>query len=261
MLENLIRYYEQEYKEDERLIKDRAHAVEFLTTVRYFDKVFPRDAKILDACAGTGAYSFYLAKGGHRVTAGDIVENNVSIIKEKQAKTPSLFEIYNGSVLDLSRFEDESFDVVLCMGAMYHLKNKCDREKAIEECLRVLKNDGIIVLSYINKYAVILNNYEDQIRNMDELLQYNIESHRDIFYATTPKEITTTMKDNGVKPLHNIATDGIGYLISSKINNSSEENYEKWLQLHFETCEEESLLGYSLHGLFIGSKTNLEMIL
>jgi 2-polyprenyl-3-methyl-5-hydroxy-6-metoxy-1,4-benzoquinol methylase len=254
MIDALTKYYEQEYNEDNRLKKDRAHSVEFLTSVRYLDKVLKKESRILDACAGTGVYSFYLASKGHQVTAGDIVEHNVSTIKDKQLQSPLLKEIYSGNVLDMSRFDDGSFNAVLCMGALYHLKDKCDREKAVRECLRVLKSGGIFVASYINKHAVILLNCEEQLNSMDELLKYNKESYQGVFYGSTPREIIELMQDAGLVTLYNIASDGTGYLIKSKINDSSEENFNKWLQLHFETCEEENLLGYSLHGLYFGIK-------
>lgn len=204
--------------------------------------------------SGTGIYSFYLAKQGHKVTAGDIVDYNVSLIKEKQLQMPLLSEVYTGSVLDLSRFKDGSFDVVLCMGALYHLKDKHEREKAVRECLRVLKRGGIFAASYINKYAVILHNYDEQLKNIEELVQYNADSYKNIFYGSTPKEIAAMMDSAGVTTLYNIATDGINYLISSKINDSSDDNFKKWLQLHFDLCEEENLLGYSLHALYFGIK-------
>ena len=219
MLDDLIKYYEQEYNEDQRLKKDKAHTVEFLTSVEYFNKVFKRGSTVLDACAGTGIYSFYLAKQGYKVTSGDIVDYNVSKIKENQLKTPLLNEIYTGSVLDLSRFEDNSFDVVLCMGALYHLKDEFERKKDIRECLRVLKKEGIFVASYINKYAVILHNYQEQLKNMDELLQYNKESNNGVFYGSTPKEMVDLMSGAGLKTLYNIATDGTAHLINTKIND------------------------------------------
>lgn len=254
MMDKLTNYYEVQYDEDNRLVKNRSHAVEFLTSVRYLDKALPKGSNVLDACAGTGIYSFYLAKQGHKVTSGDIVEHNVSIIKEKQLQNPLLSEIYTGSVLDLSRFEDNSFDVVLCMGALYHLKDKSDREKAVQECLRVLKKGGVFVASYINKYAVILLNYKDKLINMDEILKYNLESYQEVFYGSTPREIIDTMNNAGLSTLYNISTDGVSYVIASKINNSDKENFDKWLQLHFDLCEEENLLGYSLHALYFGIK-------
>lgn len=70
------------YDEKGRLHRDNAHKVEFLTTVHYFDRLFKEKSIILDACAGTGAYSLYLANKGHKVTACDLVKHNVEIIKE-----------------------------------------------------------------------------------------------------------------------------------------------------------------------------------
>jgi len=254
MIDKLIKYYEKEYNEDGRLKKNKAHELEFLTSVKYLDKVLKKGSTVLDACAGTGIYSFYLAKQGHQVTSGDIVDYNVSIIKKEQLQTSLLKDVYTGSVLDLSRFEDNSFDTVLCMGALYHIKDKTDRAKAIRECLRVLKKNGIFAASYINKFAVILHDHEKELKNMDELLQYNKDSYKDVFYGSTPKEIIDLMNTSGLKSLYNVATDGIAYLIDSDINNSNNDNFNKWLQLHFDVCEDESLLGYSLHGLYLGTK-------
>ena len=79
------------------------------------------------------------------------------------------------------------------MGALYHIKDKADRAKAISECLRVLKKNGIFVASYINKYAVILYDHEEEFKNMDELLQYNKDSYKDVFYGSNHKEIIDLM--------------------------------------------------------------------
>ncbi|MEK3839076.1 hypothetical protein [Paenibacillus sp. FSL P2-0136] len=48
-----------------------------------------------------------------------------------------------------------------------------------------------------------------------------------------------------------IGTDGVGYLFAKHINEAQQEDFERWLQLHLRTCEDKSLLGYSLHGLAI----------
>lgn len=165
---SLNSYYEN-YNEDIRLSKDRVHSIEFLTTIHYFNKLFEKNSKILDACSGTGNYSFYLAENGHIVTTGDVVPHNVSIIKAKQEKNPILKEVYTGSILDLSRFDANSFDIVLCMGALYHLSNKADQARVMYECSRVLKPNGIIVVSYINKYASIVAHCKNSLENIYEL--------------------------------------------------------------------------------------------
>lgn len=144
-MENIIKYYEHQC-EDNRLREDRAHSLEYLTTIRYLDRICSKQVKILDACAGTGAYCFYLAKKGNAVIAGDIVTSNINIIKEKQKINPILQDIYTGDICNLSKFENESFDVVLCLGAFYHLHDENERRKAMLECKRVTKRVVILLL-------------------------------------------------------------------------------------------------------------------
>lgn len=254
MTEALIKYYELECNEDERMQRDKAHSMEFLTTVRYFEKLFPKGAKVLDACAGTGAYSFYLAGQGYKVTAGDIVPYNVKYIEKKQSERKLLDNIYTGDILDLYIFEDESFDVVLCMGALYHLQGKEERTRAIKECLRVLKKGGILAVAYINRKANILYNCAELLENIDELMEYSKTGIKHTFYGSSPQEINKMMADVGIEAICNIATDGIGYTMYPKINNSQDKVFEKWLEYHYATCEDESTLGYSMHGMYFGRK-------
>jgi len=59
MIEQISRHYKN-YDEESRLFRDKAHLPELLTTIRYFDRIFTPGSRILDACAGTVRYSFYL---------------------------------------------------------------------------------------------------------------------------------------------------------------------------------------------------------
>jgi predicted SAM-dependent methyltransferase len=61
------------------------------------------------------------------------VEHHVNIIKSKP-EAEKLHEISVCNVLDLSRFDENSFDAVLCMGAMYHLPTDDEKAQAIWEC-------------------------------------------------------------------------------------------------------------------------------
>ena len=66
-------------------------------------------------------------------------------------------EFVHGNALDLSRFADSSFEVVLLMGPLYHLVEPSDRDRAIREALRVLQPEGILFASFISRYAVYLD--------------------------------------------------------------------------------------------------------
>jgi 2-polyprenyl-3-methyl-5-hydroxy-6-metoxy-1,4-benzoquinol methylase len=253
MKNDVINYYNS-YDEDGRLFRDNMHQIEFITTMTYFKKLFKRGSFILDGCSGTGNYSFKLAELGHKVTAGDIVPHNVDILLSKQERTPILNDIYLGSITDLSRFESEAFDIVLCMGAFYHLDSD-ERKIAMDECLRVLKPKGLLVVSYINNSALSVYNLSDRLENIDDVLSwYNNKTIDGIFLHMSPLEIEQIAKDYNTEIIAHIATDGISPLLSNKINDASKEDFEKWILFHLQSCEDKSLLGYSLHGLAVLQK-------
>ena len=231
---DLVYFYENN-DESIRLKRKRVNSIEFLTTMKYLDEVCPKECKILDACAGCGVYSFPLANLGHHVTAGDLVEFNVEQIHKKQNTNPILDKIYTGSILDLSKFEDNSFDVILNLGAFYHLKDEKDRDKAIGECLRVLKKDGILFLAYLNKYSNFIK-YNKQWKSdfsvFEEYLEKGYNQDDYLFYATTPENIELKMNEYGMKLLHNVATDGMKFAISDSVNSLPEHVFERYLKLH-----------------------------
>jgi 2-polyprenyl-3-methyl-5-hydroxy-6-metoxy-1,4-benzoquinol methylase len=251
MPNNKLMEFYNNYDEENRLIKDNFHKIEYITNIHYIKKYCPQNSIILDACAGTGRYTFYLARNGHRVTAGDIVPLHVENIKLKNKENSVLKEIKINDVLDMD-FQDNSFDVVLCMGALYHLKTSDERYKAINECIRVLKTNGIIILSYINKYAQMLLDIKKGGGYFKEAYDNYKGKKENIFIGTSPKEIEELTERNNIKKIKNIGSDGSAYFIADAINEAAEEEFEIWLKYHLETCEEESILGNSLHGLYIG---------
>lgn len=253
-MENDIINYYNEYDENGRFFRDNTHQLEFITSMTYFRKLFKEGAYILDGCAGTGNYSFKLAELGYKVVAGDIVPHNVDIIRRKQDENPILHDIYTGSITDLSRFKNETFDIVLCMGAFYHIDSE-QRKIAISECLRVLKHKGLLAISYINNTAIAVYNLSDRLENMDDVFNwYRNKTMDGLFLHMSPLEIEQIAKDYKTKVVTHIATDGISYLLSNKINDAYKNDFEKWVKFHLQTCEDKNLLGYSLHGLAIMEK-------
>lgn len=259
-MSDVINYYNN-YDEDKRLGKSNLHRIEYLTTLRYLDSIISPCSRILDTCAGTGIYSFYLEGEGHSVTAVDIVPKFVEIMEDKKKTLSSKINVHLGDARDLSMFKPESFDTVLCMGAFYHLHQEEDRKKVIEQCLSLLNEGGIIVVSYINKFAVFLNEFNRMEKYIDfEVLNgistdgYTNDPRSESFYFSNSEEIESLMGEFNVEKITNIGTDGIGYMMGEKILNLSEEEYQFWLESHYKTCEIQSLVGYSLHGLYIGRK-------
>lgn len=254
MKDSLKKYYEEEGLEELRLSEESVQYTEFLTLTKYLDLVLPKNSKVLDPCAGTGAYSFYLAENGHKVTAGDLFEVNINKLKNDE-KSSLLEKIFIGDIRNLSEFEDESFDCVLCMGALYHLEDEAERKKSVIESMKKLKTGGILVATYINRYAAILGNCRGEIEDIDEVLEFLSKGVEGVFYTHTPAEIDEFMSNFPLEKLYHIGADGIGYLLLGETPIITFKGLQQWRKIHFETCEVRELLGYSYHGAYFGKKT------
>ncbi|AKB82064.1 hypothetical protein MSBR3_1486 [Methanosarcina barkeri 3] len=259
-ISDVLDYYSS-YDEEARLCKSNVHKTEYLTTIHYFDKIISPGSKILDLSAGTGKYSFYLANKGHIVTAGDVVPRFIDIIEEKNKNSAVKVNTYLGDARNLVHFNSNIFDVVLCMGPLYHLKEKADRKETIKECLRVLKKGGICAFAYINRFAsyVLELNRKDRSaewKTLDDIINNGCSPDEKMrsFYFSYPQEIESLMSEHNIEKVFHIGVDGIGYQVAAKICDMKKEEYDLWWAHHLTTCENESLLGYSLHGLFIGRK-------
>lgn len=250
-------YYSTENDESLRGHRNNQGIIEFLTTEKYMKQVIPKESKILDACAGCGVYSFFLANLGHRVTAGDFVKHNVEEIKTKHEQNPILHHIYEGSATNLSQFNNESFDVVLNMGAFYHIIDKEEREKSISECLHVLKPGGLFFMAYLNKYSNIIKFHEQwraDFSSVEKLVELGYVDNDSLFYQSSPEEVEGIIKKFNLTILHNIATDGLKSPIYETLNSMTPATFERYMNYHYQICEIRSLLGYSEHALIICRK-------
>ena len=117
------------FNEDARLNHSKAARVEFLTTVYYIEKYLKEGDKILDIGAGAGEYSLYFARRGYEVSALELADANIAAFKKKLTPEDKI-DLVQGNALDLSRYADKSFDIVLLFGPLYHLENDEDKQDA-----------------------------------------------------------------------------------------------------------------------------------
>jgi len=256
-VEKLTTYYQTDCIESNRLTYDRTNQLEEITTLRYLNAYIPACASVLDACAAYGVYAFPLAENGHKVTAGDIVAHHVEALNERNKANPVLQNVYHGSICDLSRFTENSFDVVLNFGAYYHITDKVERDKSITESRRVLKQGGLLFVAYLPKYANFIkycDTWNDKTNNIDLYLKRGYMDDNSLFYATTPDDIENELAEFGFEIVKNVATDGLKFVFRKVLNELPEAMYQKFLVHHFEMCEHRTLLGYSEHCLCIGRK-------
>ncbi len=257
-VDKILKTYYNQYKEENRFKKSNHNRLEFITTTKYIEKYLKKNDKILEVGAGTGAYSLYYAKQGYDVTAIELVEENIE--KLKQGITEDMhIEVHQGNAMDLSIFKDETFDITLVLGPMYHLFTKEEQEKAIAEAIRVTKKGGLIYFAYITNDAVVLKvlllehkllEYKDK---HDEKFKL-VNAPEQIFNLFLIKDFEEMMKHTNTICLHEVATDGIAQAMQIYIDQLNETEFEEWVKYHLATCERKDLMGYSTHVLHICQK-------
>jgi SAM-dependent methyltransferase len=78
-------------------------------------------------------------------------------LARERAGDPPRFGVHLGDARSLP-LEDESFDVVLLLGPLYHLGEPDHRARAIGEARRVCRPDGLVVAAAISRLAPLLEN-------------------------------------------------------------------------------------------------------
>ena len=151
-------------KEWDRLMKK--HPYEKYITVHIMDRYIHPGCSILDIGGGPGHYSVHYARQGHPVTLLDLSDENVRFAKKKARQYGVKIAALQGDALDLSRFQDESFDNVFLMGPLYHLMNEESRMQAVREAKRVLKPGGYLFSSFILMFGGVI----DGLRELQETI-------------------------------------------------------------------------------------------
>ena len=79
----ILENYYNNYDEEARLVRDKTHTIEFITTTKFADKYLKNGDRILEIGAGTGRYTIHYAKKGFKVDAVELIKKNLDILKSK----------------------------------------------------------------------------------------------------------------------------------------------------------------------------------
>lgn len=165
-LDPLIRaFYAERYVEDDRLARSGHGQLEFLRTQELVRRYLPGPgATVLDVGGATGVHARWLAADGYDVTVVDPVEEHVA-----KAAELGTFAAMVGDARKLEQ-QDDSVDVTLLLGPLYHLVEQADRAQALAEARRVTRPGGLVVAAGISRYAGLLE-YGTKGMLTDETLQ------------------------------------------------------------------------------------------
>lgn len=221
------------------------------------DKLSP--LRIIDIGAGTGRYSVALAAEGYDVTAVELVKYNLGILKQKGANVKA----YQGNALKLKRFADNSFDLTLLFGPMYHLHSDADQIQALSEAKRVTRPGGIIMVAYVmNDYSVIKygfmeNHISERVKCGALTEDFQIRhDENELYDYVRLEQIDALNRAAGLNRERIIAPDGPADYIRPVLNAMDEETFELFLQYQLKNCERPELLGASSHTVDILRKVS-----
>ena len=250
----LERYYNK-FNEEHRLTT-RHGQVEFATTMHFIHEYLPTlsatdgHATIADIGAGTGRYSVALSEEGHSVTAVELVAKNLSMLEAKHAKV----NCWPGDARDLSFLGDNTFDITLLLGPLYHLHTQEERLRALCEAKRITKTGGLIFAAYVmNEYSVLTycfkqNHIGEVMASGGLSADFHTTADKDQLYSYLRLEDINELRARAdLERVKIFAADGAADYMRRELNALSEEDFQHFLAYHLATCERPELLGASSH--------------
>ena len=212
VLELLTNYYSG-YDEEGRLLS-RHGSVEYLTTMRYIEKYLRPGMRVLEIGAATGRYSHALARQGYQVDAVELVQHNIDIF-EKNTQPGENVTVRQGNAMDLHCFEQDTFDITLLLGPMYHLFAVEDQQKALAEAIRVTKPGGVIFAAYCGNEATMIQFCfgkgmlkEQRYQDLVDPVTFKASSDpAELFELYRKEDIDALMDGFPVTRLHYVGTD------------------------------------------------------
>jgi len=264
-----LELYYNKFNEEKRL-NSRHGQVEFRVSMKYIHEMLDKIAKergltpeqkaeirVLDIGAGTGRYSVPLAEDGYDVTAVELVKHNLGILKSKGSSVKA----YQGNALKLKRFANESFDLTLLFGPMYHLFGQEDKLQALREAKRVTKPGGIIMVAYcMNEYGVLTYAFKErhilecvEERRLTEDFK-TISGMENLYDYMRVEEIDCLVQEAELTRVKLLSPDGPANYMRPFLNQLTEEEFEHFVQYQMATCERADLIGAGAHTLDILKK-------
>lgn len=256
-------YYNETVEKEWNRIAGRP---EFLLTVRFLDRYVHPGDRVLDIGGGPGRYSLYLAQKGCEVTLFDLAEENLRFAQARASEQGLSLHTVCGDARMADRSVEGVFDCVLLMGPLYHLLDECDRIRAVEAALRLLRPGGVLFASFINLYAGLIYYMKSAPESVldaaeAEFIHRHLIPQRsfagDAFtraFFIRQDEIAPFFAQFPLRQLHLFGQESILSPCESSLMCQSSPIREAWLGLAEKLCEREEVFSWSEHLMYVGRK-------
>ena len=247
--------------------------VEFAITCRQIASCLVPGSRVLDVGGGPGRYAIWLAEHGHRVVLADLSPELLEIAKTNIKASSAgnrIEEICETDARDLSRWPNESFDAVLCLGPFYHLPKEEDRSQVTREIVRVLKPRGFLFAAFMPRLGFLrrtlaIANERHHFQN-DEWLKSLLKrgefqnSSPGRFthgYGIDPSDISPYFTRLGFDPISLLSAESVAGGIPHELSTLFHANralHDRIIETLHAVASDPSILGSDGHLLFTGQK-------
>lgn len=264
----IIQHYEEDYDEAERLFSGGWGQIEWLRTKELIRRCIPEPpARIVDIGGGPGVYADWLTDLGYEVHLIDPVAKHIDQARERSADI-AVAELGDARSLD---YPDDTFDMALLLGPLYHLVKRADRLQALREARRVTRPGKPVVVAAINRFASAIDNLHSgtiddpefrAIAERDIADGVHLNTTEDPRYFTTAffhraDELAREMSDAELTGVEVFAVEGIAWAAPDLDERVADpEKRRHLLDLLRRLEREETLLGATGHLLAVGWATD-----
>jgi ubiquinone/menaquinone biosynthesis C-methylase UbiE len=267
--DKLKSYYEG-FDEEHRLLQGIGQLEYARTQEIILRYLIPPPAVIYDVGGAAGIYSCWLASLGYEVHLIDPVRSHVEKAEQASKQQPN-YPIKSCRVGDARSldFPDESADVILFFGPMYHLIEKDARLVALGEAFRVLKDGGMMFVAAISRFASVLDGLFSRFLNDPHFVkiaeqdlidgQHKNPTHHPLYFTTAyfhhPEELRSEIEQAGFLCDKVLPIECLGGLLQDFDERWDDPKQQAQLLEVIRWVEDEpSLLGATQHLLAIALK-------
>ncbi len=161
---------------------------------------------ILDLGCGNGRF---LELIGDKKIKYSGIDSSESFIKQAKETYGHIGEFTHGDALSLP-YKDSSFDTIVSFGVLHHIPSKKLRKQFLREAHRVMKKDGLLILTVwnlwnerltpvIKKHAMQKLLGKSKLDFKDVFLPFGKKDNVRYLHAFTKREIRSLLKNSGFR--------------------------------------------------------------
>lgn len=242
------RHYNK-HREELRLLR-RHGIVEFEVTMHHLRRFLQKGHLILDIGAGTGRYSSALMAEGYQVKAVELVRRNI----ETFLKHEPTADVVQGDARDMPFIANNTADVTLLLGPLYHLIGEEEKLKALNEAKRITKPGGVIFVAYLmNEYSLLTYCFDEG--RIEELMEkgfvskdFHIQADADELYDYIRIEDINRLNEKaGLERVTIFSPDGASDYMRPRLNRMTDRSFSLFIEYQKFLSERQDLIGAGSH--------------